>query len=142
MCFVSLNKSLPFEPISLKFHNFFQICTEGSSMLPLISSPRMAQWKNIAFSQYPRQKPKSNGEKGILPVMGYALRTEQYRYIEWVSFSGPPVYKPKWNKSYGTELYDHQRDPEENWNRADDPDYKETRVMLSQKLHAGWRAAI
>ncbi len=115
-------------------------------MMPLVSNPSTAKWKKRVFSQYPRGYPKTLQKRGFeyehpYPLMGYTMRTDQYRYTEWVRFSGAPLYKPIWNESYGTELYDHQRDPEENWNRADDPDYKKVRVILSQQLHAGWRAA-
>ena len=101
-------------------------------MIPLITDPESATWKDRVFSQYPR------GDHGA--VMGYSMRTEQYRYTEWVHFTGPPLYQPKWNVSYGTELYDHKKDPEENWNRADDPAYQDLRLTLSSQLHAGWRA--
>ena len=108
------------------------MCTEGNSLMPLITDPQSSTWKNRVFSQYPR------GDHG--QAMGYSMRTDQYRYTEWVHFTGPPLYQPKWNVSYGTELYDHKRDPEENWNRADDPAYKDIRLTLSSQLHAGWRA--
>ena len=101
--------------------------------MPLISDPELPSWKNRVFSQYPR------GDHG--PVMGYSMRTDHYRYTEWVHFKGKPLYQPQWNISYGTELYDHKKDPEENWNRADDPAYKEIRQTLMAQLHAGWRAS-
>ncbi len=73
--------------------------------------------------------------------MGYTMRTDQFRYTEWVQFSGPPNYEPHWNVSHRAELYDHAHDPEENWNRADDPQYAQLRLELRAQLHAGWRAA-
>ena len=108
----------------------FQVCTEGTSLMPLIANPNFTNWKTNVFSQYPR--PNS--------VMGYSMRTERYRYTEWVHFNGKPLYQPLWNISYGTELYDHGNDAEENWNRANDSDYKDIRETLSKELHAGWRS--
>ena len=115
------------------FYYLSKLCTEGSSLMSLITDPSASSWKNRVFSQYPR------GDHG--PVMGYSMKTNQYRYTEWVHFIGPPLYQPKWKISHGTELYDHKNDPEENWNRADDPAYKEIRLALSAQLHAGWRDA-
>jgi len=40
--------------------------------------------------------------------MGYTVRTDQYRYTEWVSFD-PVRGEPNWNVSFGRELY--QYDP-------------------------------
>ena len=108
------------------------MCTEGASMMPLVFNPNTTKWKTKAFSQYPRHSH----------VMGYSMRTAQYRYTEWVHFVAKPLYQPQWNISYGTELYDHTKDPEENWNRANDPSYKEIRKSLSAELHAGWRTPL
>ena len=55
---------------------------------------------------------------------GYSLRTARYRYTEW----GPSA-------SEGRELYDHQSDPAEMTNLADDPAYAATIAELSELLH-------
>ena len=102
--------------------------------MALIADPDASSWKSRVFSQYLR-----GGRGPLPPAMGYSMRTDQYRYTEWVHFTEPPMYQPKWNISYGTKLYDHKKDPKENWNRADDPEYRE--IRLSAQLHAGWRAA-
>ena len=106
-------------------------CWEGTSLMPLIKNPQ-AQWKSAAFSQYQRSAS----------VMGYTMKTEKYRYTEWVHFSGPPEYKPNWSINFGTELYDHGTDLEETRNLAADPKYAMLVKMLSQKLHSGWREVI
>ena len=56
-----------------------------------------------------------------------------------MKFNRDPEYKPDWSVKYGVELYDHQNDPEENWNQADNPEYKTEVEKLSKLLHAGWR---
>ena len=42
----------------------------------------------------------------------------------------------------GYELYDHVRDPHENVNVADDPNYAGVRRELIRQLQGGWRAAL
>ncbi len=95
---------------------------EGTSLVPVMEDPDR-QWKPAAFSQYPRGR-----------VMGYSMRTDRYRYTEWLPRSGgDPVAR---------ELYDHQEDPQENVNLAGLPEYKELVQKLSRQLHAGWKAAV
>ncbi len=109
-----------------------KLCREGTSLMPLITDPT-SPWKAAAFSQYPRPH-ESNPD-----FMGYSMRTDQFRYTEWVKFRGAPHYRPNWNKLIGVELYDHANDPEENKNQADNPEYKDTVAELSKLLHSGWR---
>merc|ERR1712083_1139887 len=80
-------------------------------------------------------------------VMGYVIRTSQYRYIEWVNFNKtgfPPT--PLWDEILGRELYDHGTDKTdtnaaEAINLANDESAKDIVKELSIKLHAGWRSA-
>lgn len=96
---------------------------EGTSFAPLLDNPNKP-WKSAAFSQYPR---------GWL--MGYAMRTDRYRYVEWVAKINP-------KRVAGRELYDHETDPDENLNIANHPENKEVIASLSKRLNAGWRAAV
>jgi iduronate 2-sulfatase len=107
------------------------LCREGTSLLPLLDSPNIPL-RTAAFSQYP-----STGR-----VMGYSIRTDQYRYTEWPIFRYDPEYTPNWNQLSGVELYDHETDPDENYNVADEVSYKTIREVLSTQLHAGWRNAV
>ncbi|KAK3099006.1 hypothetical protein FSP39_025192 [Pinctada imbricata] len=109
------------------------LCREGISLMPLIKNPS-TPLKEAVFSQYPRSRNRTS-------VMGYTMRTDKYRYTEWPKFSGAPAYEPDWNILFGIELYDHQTDPEENYNRAMDSSYATIRQSLSQQLRAGWRKA-
>ena len=96
---------------------------EGYSFAPLLDDPGRA-WKPAALSQYPRA---SDGK----PLMGYALRTNQYRLVEWRDRkTGEP-------KAY--ELYDHAADPGEDVNLAARPEHKETVERLKKQLAAGWQ---
>jgi len=72
---------------------------QGKSFVPLLESPNLPG-KDAAFSQFPRGKN----------IMGYSMRTDRYRYTEWVD--------PNKNVT-AHELYDHQIDPLENKNVAD-----------------------
>ncbi len=95
---------------------------EGTSMGPLLEEPNRP-WKTAAFSQYPRGA-----------AMGYTMRTERFRYTEW--------RRRKGGEPLAVELYDHENDPQENVNLADQPEYREIRGKLSEQLKAGWQAAV
>ena len=79
-------------------------------------------------------------------VMGYAIRTRRWRYIEWVKFdktTTPPTIL--WDSLLGTELYDHtESDTDSNVaesvNVVAEPQFAPTVAKLSAQLHAGWRA--
>lgn len=79
---------------------------EGKSFKPLLSNPKQS-WKPGAFSQYPRALGPPNGAG-----MGYAVRTDRYRLVEWRNKAG---------KGVAWELYDHATNPAETVNLADDP---------------------
>jgi len=100
---------------------------EGTSLVPVINGTATTgpdgNWKKAAFSQYPRGR-----------VMGYSMRTDRYRYTEWLPRNG--------GEPLAVELYDHQADPQENVNVAARPENAELVPGLSKQLKAGWRAAI
>ncbi len=75
---------------------------EGLGMMPLDENPQRP-WKIAAFSQYPRGS-----------LMGYTLRTREFRYTEWNDKTGVVVAR---------ELYDHRTGHAENANLADKPEY-------------------
>jgi hypothetical protein len=55
-------------------------------------------------------------------VLGKSVRTARWRYTEWEG------------GKQGVELYDHDRDPGECDNRADDPKFAETVAEMKQLL--------
>lgn len=95
---------------------------EGTSFKPLIEKPGLA-WKKAAFSQYPRGG-----------YDGHTIRTDRWRLVEWRKTKGsqPLVY----------ELYDHQNDPQENVNLANDPKHADTIKELAAMLKTGWKTAL
>ena len=108
-------------------------CTEGTSMVPLIANPTRP-WKLGAYTQFRRTRDG---------VMGYSVRTERYRYSEWLKFNfTTEVYKPIWTNIEGTELYDYLIDPEETVNRVHHEDYQDVVFELRDLLRAGWRSAL
>jgi iduronate 2-sulfatase len=98
---------------------------QGISMKPLLDNPTRP-WKTAAFSQYPRSL---EGQR----LMGYALRTDRHRYVEWRDRNSGEVI--------AQELYDHQTDPAENRNIAGLAENSELLASLAAKLNAGWQGA-
>ena len=77
---------------------------EGKSLLPLLTQP-VADWDRPAFSQVERRVGQGPMAERI---MGYSIRTDRWRYTEWD------------NGKLGAELYDHENDPLEHTNLAQD----------------------
>jgi iduronate 2-sulfatase len=102
---------------------------EGLSFKPVVDDPRRA-WKTAAFSQYPRPAGKS----GMGPLMGYAMRTERYRFVVWVARNDHA-------KIDAVELYDHDLDPQENTNIARAPGNAELVEKLMAQWRKGWQGA-
>jgi uncharacterized sulfatase len=99
--------------------------TDGHSLRTLVEDPG-AKWKHAAYSQVTRDgkagapganKPGSSGQ-----IMGRSVRTERWRYTEWDEGRA------------GSELYDHDSDPKEMNNLAQDPQHggivKEMQALL------------
>jgi len=105
---------------------------EGISMMPLLADPHRP-WKKAAFSQYPRDR-KSHRHRKHGHFMGYALRTDRYRYVEWREWDTKKVV--------ARELYDHRGDATEIVNVAARKEHEATVTRLSRLLNAGWRAAL
>ena len=89
---------------------------EGTSLRPILEDTKAAV-RPFARSQYPRGR-----------VMGYAIKTDRYRYVEWTNTkSGEVVAK---------ELYDHFSDGEENLNQAENASYQSELPRLSALVAA------
>jgi iduronate 2-sulfatase len=105
---------------------------EGLSLAPLMAQPDR-QWKTAVFSQYPRARSghrhRSHGD-----LMGYAVRTARYRYVEWREWKSGTIE--------ARELYDHEGDPNEMRNLATDPASGPILEKLSLALRSGWVGAL
>ena len=85
---------------------------EGSSLRPLLQNPDTSSWNKPAVTQIWHSKK----------AWGYSIRTERYRYTEWLEGRA------------GRELYDHQNDPSEVHNLAMKDDHRELVKNLSSML--------
>ncbi len=92
---------------------------EGTSLVSLLDDPDRP-WNKTAISEYPK------GGR-----LGTALRTNRYRYVEWRDKTGQLVDQ---------ELYDHQKDPEENENVAGKAEYAERIKQLERLLETARRS--
>jgi len=120
-----------------------QLCSEGRSLLPLFEDPERSDWDNTVFWSHPRG---GYHEENIPWQMGYSIRVDGYRYTEYVAtkyswLPGDHTWLPDWEKPVDhEELYDLKNDPQENFNRYDDPEYLAVKEELAEKLHLGWSA--
>jgi uncharacterized sulfatase len=89
---------------------------EGASLKSLLENPQ-ASWNRPAFTQVQRGK-----------VPGHSVRTERWRYVEWG------------NGRQGRQLYDHQNDPQELHNLADDPKHAATVAEMQRLVVKNWPA--
>jgi arylsulfatase A-like enzyme len=91
---------------------------EGQSLKPVLENPQ-SEHKQAAFSQYIHHYDGKH-------YMGYAMRTDRYRYIEWLNRETFELAE--------RELYDHETDPQENQNIASKTEQK----LLDQLSNQMW----
>jgi arylsulfatase A-like enzyme len=137
---------------------------EGQSFAPLLDNPDAA-WKNAVFSQFPSPALREWAANPLTPemretyfgplieevegrimepqgkkwnrdlfenkLMGYSMRTERYRFVAWKDRTDPNA------KPVDVELYDHQTDPHEIKNIANE--YPELVAELTAQLQKGWQ---
>ena len=128
-------------------------CVEGTSVVPLLKDPKK-EWKKAAFSQYPRPQAGLTSIEGKPPfklnnaqedVMGYAVRVDTYRFVEWYGFNRVSA-QPDFNDVWGTELYNHTHSVQffndDNRNLAGMQNMTEKVAELRKILQAGWREAL
>jgi uncharacterized sulfatase len=91
---------------------------EGTDLGPVLRDPGKAV-KAAAFTQLQKKE-----------AIGKSVRTERWRYTEWGD-----------NGAKGVELYDHETDPGEFKNLAEDPAQRETLANLRSQLRKALPAA-
>ena len=89
----------------------------GASLRPLLNNPKR-RWDRPAYTQVQRGDPADR-------FMGRSLRTDRWRYTEWD------------DGKRGVELYDHEEDPHELTNLANDPKHAGTIAELKGLLQTG-----
>eukprot|EP00045_Choanoeca_perplexa_P005119 m.43612 g.43612 ORF g.43612 m.43612 type:complete len:528 (+) comp12941_c0_seq1:66-1649(+) len=139
--------SMPLCPIQGKDIAY---CTEGASLRPILQEPNnSSDFKEAVFMQYAHCMHDEMiwhdacADPAEPKVMGYAVRTRRWRYVEWVGFNKttfPPTIH--WDQLFGTELYDHTTDDTVG-NVAESVNLQSQLpavvAQLSALLHTGWR---
>jgi iduronate 2-sulfatase len=101
---------------------------DGKSLVPALKNNKTTV-KEFAISQYPR-----GAGDGAKEVMGYSIRTKQYRYTEWVKgFTTNKEFNEADIKAI--ELYDYKNDPLETKNIANEKQNEAIVKTLADKLH-------
>ena len=107
--------------------------------LPLSPKMRQGEFRTLIEEkerQIAAQLPdKWSRERFEQHVMGYAMRTDRYRLVQWVDQREP-------QQSLALELYDYQDDPLESVNLAVQPKQRPLVQSLLGELRSGWRAAL
>ena len=97
---------------------------DGKSLVPLLDDDDQTTiTEDYAYHQYARGKR-----------MGYAVRTERYRYTEWHDNNYRSYNTYSADNIVGLELYDYEKDPLETKNWVNEPGYKEVVARLKDKL--------
>jgi len=87
---------------------------QGRSLTPLLKDPKAA-WDRPALTQVTRGGAEDR-------FMGYSVRTEKWRYIEWDE------------GKRGLQLYNELDDPDELRNLAEDPKHENVVAEMRQRL--------
>ncbi|RUA06889.1 MAG: sulfatase [Flavobacteriia bacterium] len=95
---------------------------QGISLIPILNGS-VKKVQDVALSQYPR-----NGK------MGYSLRNDRYRYIEWHNGDYKKSKDYIKGKIDAVEFYDYKKDPLETKNLAQDPAYAEIIKKMKKEL--------
>jgi len=95
---------------------------DGISLTPAMKKPT-AELREYAFSQYPR----SNGA-----IMGYSIRTKQYRYTVWFGDNYTAEKPFSDAKIKAVEMYDYEKDPLETKNVYNEPAYQNASAEMKK----------
>lgn len=114
---------------------------DGKSLKPLMLNNK-AKGKEYAISQYPRKLKKAEMAKlgyTDAKMMGYSLRTDQYRYTIWMNnFTSKEAFNE--SQVYASELYDYVKDPLEKVNVVNDKNYSAPSAALKSKMIAFFKS--
>ncbi|KAM3910602.1 iduronate 2-sulfatase [Leptodactylus fuscus] len=96
------------------------LCTEGRSLLPYFTTSEEETAETVAYSSYPRPSdtPQWNSDLPDLKdirIMGYSLRTRDYRLTLWVGYN-PETFETNFTDIHAQELYLVKTDPNQDNN--------------------------
>jgi uncharacterized sulfatase len=94
---------------------------DGIDLSPLLNDPSRPS-KPAAFTVVSRTNDPSVNQSQVMDYLGRSVRTERWRYTEWDG------------SKRGAELYDHENDPHEWHNLANDPKYVDTVAEMRRFL--------
>uniref|UniRef100_UPI003AAD873F iduronate 2-sulfatase n=1 Tax=Centroberyx gerrardi TaxID=166262 RepID=UPI003AAD873F len=118
-----------------------QLCTEGDNLAYTFRwRERGKDAEDISFSQYPRpaDTPQVNSDLPSLKeikVMGYSLRSWDYRYTLWLGFN-PTTYQVNVSDVHAGELYMLEDDPGQDNNLYNGSDYRLMMRKMANLHHA------
>lgn len=95
----------------------------GDNLIPLMENTDESDFP-YAFSQFSRDEK-----------MGYAIRSDRYRYVEWMEKGKHYDSGADYSKVVEKQLFDYQTDPHERVNVANTPGYEKIRQELEEALH-------
>jgi len=98
---------------------------EGQSLVPVLELP-IVEVNRVAISQYPRGKSLGYDRKSEL--MGYSMRTENWRYTRWQKYENP-------EEVVAVELYDHSEGKTADRNLAKQKKFRKKVKELDQVLN-------
>ncbi len=114
---------------------------DGKSLKPLMLNNK-TKGKEYSISQYPRKLKKLEMiKKGYTDakMMGYSLRTDQYRYTIWMNnFTSKDIFNE--SQVYASEMYDYVKDPLEKINVVNDKNYTSISASLKSKMIAFFKS--
>ena len=114
---------------------------DGKSLKPLMLNNK-TKGKEYTISQYPRKLKKAEMTKlgyTDAKMMGYSLRTNQYRYTIWMNnFTSKQAFNE--SQVYASEMYDYVKDPLEKVNVVNDKNYTSISAGLKSKMIAFFKS--
>uniref|UniRef100_A0A8C5DBB5 Iduronate 2-sulfatase n=1 Tax=Gouania willdenowi TaxID=441366 RepID=A0A8C5DBB5_GOUWI len=136
---VGLRAPAPCPEVSFKK----KLCTEGNNLAYTFEQEEMkVNPEAIAFSQYPRpaDTPQENSDLPLLKdikIMGYSLRTYDYRYTLWLGFN-PATFRVNLTDIHAGELYMMADDPTQDHNIYNEIKQSVMMRKMANLPHVSW----
>ena len=106
---------------------------QGKSLKPILADAGTSI-KDAAYSQFLLGRFGPLEDRKV-ERMGYTVRTDRYRYVEWYEWKK----EEKVNGDFiARELFDHETDPQENINIANKPESENIISQMSEVLNKGF----